>query len=325
MTLIAALCDPAHGGEILLRSEAQWKAHSRSLTIKIGLDRKESKRPACLHVGAKPSNSAPNTEHGFLPPVVDIWSGAMDQSCGRSVSGLRVERRFTPSVGAVVSLLEDAGDSISRHCWDGSQALAQHINQKVSSETMNTPSLFGLTLSPGKYQKRHVLELGCGIGTVGISIAQAIPNCDVVLTDLVEVDDLVRANIERAKPATRSTISFHPLDWTIPIPPALRDRANHVIIVSECTYNSDTLRPLVNTIVKLLAHSPDAMVVVITKTRHPSESVFFELMDSAQLTSIQSLRLPLPGVPGTGYADTAADVGLHVFVQGNVDRASVVR
>merc|ERR1712072_1403963 len=55
-------------------------------------------------------------------------------------------------------------------------------------------------------------------GSVGISLAQSIPDCDVVLTDLPEVTELVEANIERMNPAINSRVRFEPLDWETPLP-----------------------------------------------------------------------------------------------------------
>ncbi|KAI7529290.1 hypothetical protein KC331_g15298, partial [Hortaea werneckii] len=59
--------------------------------------------------------------------------------------------------------------------------------------------------------------------------------------------------------------------------------------------------------------SPKAVIVVSTKTRHDSESAFFDLMKEAGFVADGSCRVPLPGEPGNGYADWATDVGLHVF------------
>jgi hypothetical protein len=163
------------------------------------------------------------------------------------------------------------------------------------------------------YRRLNAIELGCGCGTVGIALAQSIPDCDVLLTDLPEVDSLVAANIARLNPAINSKVSFHPLDWEAPLPKPVHARNHDLIIVSECTYNTDTLQPLVNTLQALITRSPKAVIVVSTKTRHDSEAAFFDIMRIAGFTQDGSMRMPLPGVPGSGYADYATDVGIHVF------------
>ena len=238
----------------------------------------------------------------------------MDATAGQLHSGWRVERRFSSLAERTVSLLEDAGDSIARHLWDGSQVLMQFIDQVINLRLEGSPlPLLEYVLVSATYRRLNVLELGCGCGSVGISLAQSIPDCDVVLTDLPEVTELVQANIARMSPAISSHVAFEPLDWLQPLTGKLQSRAHDLIIVSECTYNTDTLAPLVDTLVTLLARSPKAVVVLATKTRHASEAVVFELLEKAGIILEGSTRLALPGEPGTGYGDAASDVGVHVL------------
>ncbi|KAK4561101.1 hypothetical protein LTR86_005056 [Recurvomyces mirabilis] len=317
LDLIATLRSIQDEGEIYLYRTIPWPAHARSLPITFDLSRQQVVTwPACVHVAVQnPTNTG--TTHppsGFLPEIVDIWSGVLNPPQGLLDSGRRVERRFLSLAARRVSLLEDAGDSIARHLWDGSQALAQHIDQTISLQTSaSSLPLLEYVLVSATYRRLHVLELGCGCGSVGISLAQSIPDCDVLLTDLPEVTELVEANIARMKPAMSSEVTFEPLDWEVPLPPSLHNRTNDLIIVSECTYNTDTLAPLVGTLVNLLARSPKAVIVVSTKTRHPSEAGFFDMMRHAGIVEAGAARLPLPGIPGDGYADSATDVGLFVF------------
>lgn len=310
LDLVATLRSPADDGEIFLRKKAQWGAGDRSLAVVFDLARQDIDWPACVHIGAK---GAASRDEGFLPAVVDVWSGLVNPTKGHFESGWRIERRFTSSSGRSLSLLEDAGDSIARHCWDGSQALAQHIDQAISHPQPNTLPLLEYVLISATYRRLNVIELGCGCGTVGISIAQAIPESDVLLTDLEEVTELVEANIARMNPAMGSRARFLPLDWLEPLPAKLQTRTNDLIIVSECTYNSDTLEPLVGMLSNLTVRSPKAVIAVCTKTRHESEAVFFDLMKNAGFIEEGSMRLPLAGQPGQGYADWATDVGLHIY------------
>lgn len=307
--LVATLRSTDTGGDIYLRKTAKWCAGDRSLAITFDLARQDIEWPACVHVGVKGDASS----EGFLIPIVDIWSGALNPTKGQFESGWRVERRFTSYSGRSLSLLEDAGDSIARHLWDGSQALAQHIDQAISLDQSNTLPLLEYVLISATYRRLNVIELGCGCGTVGVSIAQAIPDSDVLLTDLAEVEGLVEANIARMNPAMSSRARFLSLDWLEPLPEKLRTRTNDLIVVSECTYNSDTLEPLVGMLLNLTVRSPKAVIVVSTKTRHDSEAVFFDLMKDAGFIAEGSMRLPLAGQPGQGYADSATDVGLHIY------------
>lgn len=288
----------------------QWKAGDRAVNVSFNISNQDIEWPAGLHVSVR---NASSKNHGFLPPIVDVWSGVLDPTKGHVKSGRRVERRFISLAERTVSLLEDAGDSIARHLWDGSQALAHHIDQTISLQTPSPLPLLEHVLISATYRKTNVIELGCGCGTVGISLAQAVPDCDVLLTDLPEVEELAKANIHRMKPAMASKVSFEPLDWERSLPEKLQNRTNDLIIVSECTYNTDTLQPLVSTLLSLTVRSPKAVIIVSTKTRHESEAAFFEMIRDQGLVEGGSMRAFLPGKPGTGYADTATDIGLHII------------
>lgn len=315
LELVATLREPTNDGEIYLRRRLQWTSGARSLPINFNLSRNDIEWPACLHVGMRltADRMTDDTAAGLLPPIVDVWSSPINAVKGQFDSGHRVERRFTTLAERTISLLEDAGDSIARHLWDGSQALAQYIDQTIALQTPSSLPLLEYVLISATYRRLHVLELGCGCGTVGLSLAQMVPDCDVILTDLPEVTDLVVANIDRTNPAMNSKTSFLPLDWEQPLPARLQSRTNDLIIVSECTYNTDTLQPLVDTLLAILKRSPKAVIVVSTKTRHSSEAAFFKMMLDAGIIQDSAVRVKLPGLPGSGYADGATDIGIHVF------------
>jgi len=315
--LVVNLSSPDIDNDIYLRRKVQWNEGARSLKVAIDLSRQDLEWPVCMHVSAR--NSRPG---GFLPPICDVWSGSVNPVKGQFDSGRRVERRFLSLADRPLSLLEDAGDSIARHLWDGSQALVQHIDEVISLSNPDTLPLLEYTLLSATYRKLNVIELGCGVGTVGISLAQTVPDCDVILTDLPEAEGLVEANLARMRPAMASRAKFRSLDWLEPLPDTILSRNNHLIVVSECTYNVDTLDALVSTLSSLLVRSPKAIIVVSTKTRHESESAFFDIMRNSGFVSEGSMRLPLSGLPGYGYSDTATDVGLHIF-SGREHRLSI--
>ena len=118
------------------------------------------------------------------------------------------------------------------YLWDGSQILAQHFDQTISLQIPSPIPLLEYVLISATYRRLHVLELGCGCGTVGISLAQSVPDCDVVLTDLEDVRELAEANIERMKPAMSSKVTFSPLDWEQGLPEKLQNRTNDLIVMS---------------------------------------------------------------------------------------------
>lgn len=159
----------------------------------------------------------------------------------------------------------------------------------------------------------RAIELGSGCGIVGLQLAHALPDCHVLVTDLPEAMEVLDYNISQAEGrlASNSRIKSATLDWEGDLgemilknqtlqPPASHatsmareDRqpaedlgsasetpALHfdLILVSDCTYNSDSIPALVKTLTALIKRSPAALVVVSMKVRHDSEAMFHQLI-----------------------------------------------
>lgn len=133
----------------------------------------------------------------------------------------------------------------------------------------------------------QVVELGAGCGIVGIALASLLPHCSVLLTDLPDVKEIVTRNINVARPAGKSTIEYRPLDWDEPLPEDLCSGPIDLILVSDCTYNADSLPALVSVLDRLVRRSSDTIILVALKRRHDSETVFFDLMRSASFSALQ--------------------------------------
>lgn len=145
----------------------------------------------------------------------------------------------------------------------------------------------------GKKAVRAV-ELGAGCGIVGIALAQMLPRCTVTLTDLPEVDEILSRNIQAARLAPGSALDFHVLDWDEkPIDDVFGETLD-LILVSDCTYNADSLPALVRVLAYLTNVSPHALVLVSLKRRHESEAVFFELMQAASFAILEQTGVSLP-------------------------------
>ncbi|KAK5000941.1 hypothetical protein LTR66_000287 [Elasticomyces elasticus] len=338
--LAATLRSLDHDGDVYMRKTVTWTAGLRSLPITFDLSHTDVDWPARLHVGVRDGLRADHLENhytpGNLPALISVWSDALDPTKGVYESQRKVERRFTPFGERPLTIGEDTGESIARHLWcvcsrhlfadarapnadantplrDGSLALTAHIDHLVALQGPDSIPLLEHVLASAAYRKLNVLELGCGCGVVGISLAQIIPDCNVVLTDLPEVTEIVQRNIACMKPALSSEVSFMPLDWDAPLPSAVSGRIFNLIVVAECIYNTDSIPPLVRTIAALLAKSPRAVVVVATKVRHSSEAMFYDLMAKHGIVEDGRMALPLPGEPGCGYADSAEHVDLYCF------------
>lgn len=304
-------------GDIYLRRTVQWSEGMRALNVTLDLTRAEVDWPARLHIGTKTNANISDRfeEHsirGHLPGIVSVWSESLDPSKG-NVSSHRVERRFTPLTGRSLNIFEDTGDSIARHLWDGSLSLTAYLDRVVALRSVHEVPILEKVLSSATYKRLNVIELGCGCGVVGIGLAQTVPDCSVLLTDLPEVDELVERNIEAANPAMSSAIDFLPLDWEAPLPTKVAARAFDLILVAECIYNSDSIPPLVDTLERLVKRSPKAIVLLSTKVRHESEALFWELFHQRGFKRNATTSLPLPGEPGHGYGDSATAVDIYIY------------
>lgn len=144
--------------------------------------------------------------------------------------------------------------------------------------------LSGLLQNP-RSTPLHVLELGSGCGVVGIALAELLPQCSVFLTDLPEVEEIITHNIAAARPAPSSKVEFQTLDWDEPVSDDVFPDPLDLILISDCTYNADSLPALVSVLDQLVHRSPKAIVLVALKRRHESEAIFFDLMKSAGLCS----------------------------------------
>lgn len=132
-----------------------------------------------------------------------------------------------------------------------------------------------------------VIELGTGCGIVGIYIASAIPDCSCLLTDLPEAMDLLRRNSVSSSEAVRDRLSCEELDWMSPLPAVVTTDSWDLVVVSDCTYNPDTVPMLVETMLGLAVQSPQALFLIAMKKRHDSEAIFFDLVNSKGFSVVQ--------------------------------------
>jgi hypothetical protein len=88
----------------------------------------------------------------------------------------------------------------------------------------------------------HVLELGTGCGMVGITLAQTIPDAKVLLTDLLDAEEIVQRNINAASSLPDGSLKFQELDWGSGLPQAIQSSAHRLdlLIAADCTYNPDS-------------------------------------------------------------------------------------
>ena len=106
--------------------------------------------------------------------------------------------------------------------------------------------------------------------------------------------EILSFNIAEASLATGTQATSSVQDWDEPLSEEVKGRKWDLLIVSDCTYNVDSLAALVKTIGRIVREEVQetraeeereggTLVVVGLKRRHESESKFFELMEEEGL------------------------------------------
>lgn len=189
--------------------------------------------------------------------------------------------------------------------------LLHHIAEK---DHRGLPRVADLISSAKIGQLLNVLELGAGVGTAGIAFATMVPSAKVVITDVAEAERLVMMNVAANSMAKGSTVEFQTLDWEDELPAGIKKQAFDVVLVADCIYNEDSIPALVKTLAALATTSPKMVVLVATKTRHSSESLFFDLAAKENLANAARTTVLAPA----GYAkedlDEAERIDMYEFV-----------
>ncbi|KAH0496817.1 hypothetical protein TgHK011_004162 [Trichoderma gracile] len=226
---------------------------------------------------------------------------------------------------------EELGESMARHVWDGGVVTLCALAGLPASEkyaSNQEPTMAAMRDILGTAGELNILELGCGVGTLGIGLCAVLPqmrpagsgSCTVLLTDLEDAETRASANIARLQQNARmpgqhdnaAQLVYENLDWEEGrqgrFGPQVQARSWDLVVLSDCTYNEDGLLALVETLSALHAlnvsrakatgeSSLATKVFVGTKPRHSSENAVFGLLDKAgwQMQAKQVLPLPVLG------------------------------
>jgi hypothetical protein len=254
-------------------------------------------------------------------------------------------RRLALADGDFLQVDERIGESIDRHVWDAgvvtAGVLVNMCQRGVSEHTWHsTPLLKELLCSVAPEQPLNVIELGCGVGILGLGLAAALyrrvsssrdpenstqPPNRILLTDLTDAKEVALANIASEKKArqavsmkgkARVDTDFECLDWDEGRAGVFGPKAQasgwDLIIVSDCTYNVDMLVALVKTIsglheLSMYKDGKSPKVMLATKPRHSSEEALFDLMDEDGWKILESASQPLHVL---GLEDQTVDIYL---------------
>lgn len=240
-------------------------------------------------------------------------------------------REFALPGDGCLRVCEEIGESIDRHVWDAgvvTMGLLLEMFQDGSSDHdwVKTPLLTQLLCSVTPEHPLNVIELGCGVGILGLGLAAAlyrrsaslwdpvepsqVPS-NILLTDLPDAEQVAVKNIASEKQAREHKphgkpnvrTNFESLDWedgkTGKFGPQTKARSWDLIIISDCTYNVDMLSALVGCISALHKLSMDLgqkspKVMLATKPRHSSEQALFGLMEGDGWRILEHASQPLP-------------------------------
>ena len=160
-----------------------------------------------------------------------------------------------------------------------------------------------------------ILELGSGCGIVGLEVAQICSQCHVMLTDLPDAMEILSYNVSKvtgSNPAVGNVVTAV-LDWDDANPKIVYGHQYDLVVVSDCTYNADSIPALVRTLAAVIDKLPAALIVVSMKVRHDSEAVFFDLMAAAGLIIAEHSAITLPDQQRADSGQDLEVVDIYIF------------
>lgn len=302
-------------GAIALSQTRQWSAGMRVLTVELKLTKSKVKSSSTFRLRVSPGLSEFSSQFDIvdgvlvtpavMPIVSERFHGGMDPAGDKPY----VERSIPLREHAELSMWEETGDSIARHIWDGSVALSGLIDL-ASIGKSGISYLDHVVPLTGVKDKIQVIELGAGVGLAGLILAKVISRAHVLLTDVPEVEILVRKNAAANK---LKNVDFKVNDWSKPTPDSIVATKWDLILISECTYNEDSIPDLVSNIVKLMTRSPDATIIVATKQRHENERLFSNLMAEKHFEIKEHIHALCPRNYVPGDLEDADKVDIYTF------------
>ncbi|CAH0559387.1 unnamed protein product [Brassicogethes aeneus] len=120
--------------------------------------------------------------------------------------------------------------------WDASIVLAKYLEELCGQNT-------------GFLKNKNVLELGAGLGLVGLTAACLGAN--VLLTDLPEALPLLKLNIDSNKSvlfSCKGAVKFNSLNWG----EKYDNKFNpDIVLMADCIYYKESIGPLIKTLTEL--------------------------------------------------------------------------
>ncbi|KAL8381609.1 hypothetical protein RB595_005747 [Gaeumannomyces hyphopodioides] len=291
---------PVAKGEKALR----WTAGSRVVKTKVNLPPQASSsarlsqavicvRPLERRFSASSVADILSSSSGLIMPLY-VALRLSQPGETMALRRLRIPEETAEASPLCVEVEEELGESIARHVWDAGVYVAALLAKICSGSSSSSPSSDYQNCMPGLERilesrgKLDVLEIGSGVGILGIGLATAILGrnesadstqrpVSILMTDLPEAQDRAAANISRydamvsqrrrQRPAEDEAakedgdgagnqqapvVDYENLDWEDGragvFAPKILARPWDLVMLSDCTYNVDMLPALVGTL-----------------------------------------------------------------------------
>jgi len=271
-------------GTVVLEKEVQWQEYDREVKINLSVPRNfREGRVVVSPCGSVPGSNDGGFLRSFLGRDVPHLVGVETETF--SIDNLlrqeTVYRNFVLR-GHPLRIAEQTGETIIRHVWDAGIILSAALTYHPPSALPEELNAFNSSVISTSTRIK-VLEVGCGVGILGISIAAAFPQSQVVMTDLSDAQSLVEQNIKlnlRGYPHLKRNANFRSLDWeTRPYPEWTTAEHFDLIVMADVTYNTATFLALADTLEHLLrSGSKGSRVICCGKRRHDEEEGFWRLV-----------------------------------------------
>ncbi|KAK7916852.1 hypothetical protein PG985_010460 [Apiospora marii] len=334
------------------KSPLQWRAGMRVLKAQLRLREPLPQDKTTVGIFArshqsKTPSTRPYWRHGYDDPQTELIVPVSVDMVNRKCAPVSLRKLPLPRGDATskssddLALGEDIGESIARHIWDAGLVTASYLSDSCRSAEIMANIL------PARRDRLNILELGCGVGILGTTIAAIIRDvaasqgtslveAHVLLTDVDEAEERACANIERAEEVLERRhsngggededeekpravrLQYENLDWDDgrqgKFGPLSAARAWDFVVLSDCTYNVDSLPALIGTLSALHSHSSvaragqeddscgalETRVILATKPRHASEEALFGLLEEQGWSHRVVKTIPLPRVNAEG-------------------------
>lgn len=309
------LAKPESSTNVLLSQSRQWQIGMRALSVELKVSSKVAGATSLYQLKVDASKSGYSTSFDFsdgvlvTPRIMPVLSAPFGGS--HSGTDFDVIRVIPLKDNPELRVYEATGDSIARHIWDGSVAFSGLIDQ-ASIGKSGVTYLDGIVSGVLAKGDVNVIELGAGVGLAGLTLAHVMPRARILLTDVPEVEVLLGRSIKANGMDTTRT-RFEVLDWENPVPEVIRRQKFDMILVSECTYNEDSIPALVNVLEVLMEKSVGVTVLVATKQRHENERIFYDLMQKAGFEMVEQTYAICTKNFSTDDLEDAERVNVYTF------------